>query len=121
MLRLEAGRMFAVGQLHTEPKGLNCVHCDAGVENKQVLTLASKGRNFLDVQVIREQKTVNTAPILNDAPIPNTFSAAHMPHSAHNGFHVQPLFVSQSVQVSFCVGLAFWHGSLWVSHSTCVI
>ena len=86
-----------------------------------MLTLASKGRFFLDVQVIREQMTVNTAPILNDAPIPNTFSAVHMPHSAHNGFHVQPVFVSQSVQVILCVGLAFWHGSLWVSHSTCVI
>ena len=88
---------------------LNCVRCDDAVGKKnKVLTLASKGRIFLDVQVIREEMTLNTAPILNAAPIPNTFKAAHMPHSAHNGVHVQPVFVSQSVQVSLCVGLAFW-------------
>jgi hypothetical protein len=73
------------------------------VTKKQVLTLASKGRLFLHVQVIREQITVNAAPILNAASIPNTINAGPIPHSAQNGVHVQPMFVSHPAQVSFCV------------------
>jgi hypothetical protein len=75
----------------------------------QVLTLASKGRLFLDVQVIREQITVKHAPILNAAPIPNMINAGPIPHSL-NGVHVQPMFVWHPAQVSFCVLPAFWHG-----------